>query len=129
VTEPLVPFHLFDPASEVHIVERRLPHWSQAGALCFITWRTQDSMPKPVLDRWFEERANWLRKNGIDSADSDWRRHLDRLPPAQARNSSMSSGTVGMTPSMPDTAAVFYASLSWQRSSRIACFILTMNAI
>jgi hypothetical protein len=28
---PLLPFHLFDREAEVRIVERRLPHWSQAG--------------------------------------------------------------------------------------------------
>ena len=48
-SQPLLPFHLFDREGEVLIVERRLPHWSQAGAICFITWRTLDSMPQPVL--------------------------------------------------------------------------------
>ncbi|MBI3823561.1 MAG: hypothetical protein HY289_12900, partial [Planctomycetes bacterium] len=47
---------LFDPETEVAVVERRLPHWSQSGAITFITWRTEDSMPKDVLDQWFKDR-------------------------------------------------------------------------
>ena len=53
----MLPFHLFDPEADVQIVERRLPHWSQAGAVCFLTWRTIDSLPKDVLDRWFGDGA------------------------------------------------------------------------
>jgi hypothetical protein len=40
---------LFDPSARHSVVERRLPHWLQAGAICFITWRTRDSIPKPMM--------------------------------------------------------------------------------
>ncbi|MGI9428455.1 MAG: hypothetical protein ACR2NM_07350, partial [Bythopirellula sp.] len=33
----------FDPNAEVRVVERQLPHWMQAGTLCYITFRTEDS--------------------------------------------------------------------------------------
>jgi menaquinone-specific isochorismate synthase len=66
-TQPLLlPVGLFDPEAEVFIVERKLPHWSQPGALSFITWRTHDSMPKQVLDQWFEERNRLIRPHGIN---------------------------------------------------------------
>jgi hypothetical protein len=31
---------VLDLQQDVSIVERRLPHWSQAGTVAFITWRT-----------------------------------------------------------------------------------------
>ena len=37
---------IFDPKQEFCIVERRLPHWSQAGTITFVTWRTWDSIPE-----------------------------------------------------------------------------------
>ena len=49
------------------VVERRLPHWSQAGAITFITWRTWDSIPAPVLQEWLAERDAWLQRHGISS--------------------------------------------------------------
>jgi putative transposase len=83
--QPLLPFHLFDREADVYVVDRRLPHWSQPGAVCFITWRTCDSMPKQALDQWFEDRATWLQRHDIDSGDPHWRNRLDRLNPALVR--------------------------------------------
>ncbi len=75
---------VFDPneAFEV-VVRRRLPHWSQDGTICFITWRTWDSIPAPILAAWLAERAAWLAKHGIDSTDGQWRRQLESLNSAQ----------------------------------------------
>lgn len=69
---------MFDPAQSCAIFERRLPHWSQAGALSFITWRTWDSLPKTVLERWLTERDEWLGKHGIGPA-TDWSKQLQSL--------------------------------------------------
>jgi type I restriction enzyme R subunit len=46
----------FDPNDDLLITQRRLPHWAQDGCVVFITWRTSDSMPKDVLDRWRADR-------------------------------------------------------------------------
>jgi hypothetical protein len=35
---------LFDLEREVLIVERRLPHWAQAGTIAFITWRIVEAL-------------------------------------------------------------------------------------
>jgi type I restriction enzyme R subunit len=75
------PIQLFDPAQEVSIVERRLPHWSQAGTICFITWRTWDSMPKSVLASWVSERRRYLRAHGINPDAANWKHRLDLLSP------------------------------------------------
>ena len=77
----LWPLQVFDPNAEFAIVERRLPHWSQAGTICFITWRTDDSIPEKVLRSWHAERHEWLRTHGIEPRAVDWRDQLDRLAP------------------------------------------------
>jgi type I restriction enzyme R subunit len=53
----------FDRSQDYAVVERRLPHWSQAGTIAFITWRTWDSMPVDVVKRWHVEREQWLRSH------------------------------------------------------------------
>ena len=72
----------FDPRSEYSVFERRLPHWSQAGVVCFITWRTFDSIPFDILTQWRAERFQWLRRHGINPRDAHWRQHVERLDQA-----------------------------------------------
>ena len=70
---------VFDRREDALIVERRLPHWAQSGTICFITFRTRDSMPKSVVDRWLRERWQWLRSHGIDPAEANWHQGLEQL--------------------------------------------------
>jgi putative transposase len=81
-----MPYEFFDPQGEVTIYYRRLPHWDQPGAMCFITWRTIDSIPAEVLGRWRVERAIWLRQNKIDPHAINWREQLMALPVAARRD-------------------------------------------
>ena len=69
----------FDREAEYAVVERHLPHWVQAGVMCFLTYRTEDSFPEPVLQRWLSERDSLLKQHGIDPA-GDWRGAVRRLP-------------------------------------------------
>ena len=50
----------FDPKGELQIYEHLRPHWSQAGAVVFITFRTDDSIPREVVERWDGEKQEWL---------------------------------------------------------------------
>jgi type I restriction enzyme R subunit len=84
MVEPL-PLHVFDRDAEVLITERRLPHWAQAGAITFITWRTDDSIPAPILAQWRADRCRWLRARGIDPDAPDWRAQLGGLNRALQR--------------------------------------------
>src|SRR3954468_11603976 len=79
-------YEFFDPHAEVTIYYRRLPHWDQPGSMCFVTWRTIDSIPAEVLDRWRVERAIWLRQYKIDPHAKNWREQLNMLPIAALRN-------------------------------------------
>lgn len=78
----LWPLQVFDPKAGFGVLERKLPHWSQAGTICFITWRTLDSMPKSVLNRWHADREDWLRRRGINNPKADdWKSRLRELAP------------------------------------------------
>ena len=55
---------IFDPKSEPAIYEHFRPHWAQAGAVVFITFRTRDSIPREVIRRWDREKQDWLVRHG-----------------------------------------------------------------
>src|SRR5262245_17069978 len=78
-----LPIHFFDRSQEWFVAERRLPHWSQAGVVTFITWRTWDSLPKAVLDDWLAGRAAWLKARHIDVRQVNWRQLVRQLPLAE----------------------------------------------
>jgi len=69
---------LFDPKAELTISEHYRPHWSQAGAIVFITFRTADSIPKEVLDRWEREKRDWMRQHDCP-IDRHWSEVLPTL--------------------------------------------------
>jgi type I restriction enzyme R subunit len=73
----------YDPLEQHTVVWRKLPHWSQSGALTFITWRTWDSMPAAVVRAWLAERDDWLRRQGVDPSQPDWECLLRDWPVAQ----------------------------------------------
>ena len=51
-------FELFDPSAEYAVTEScHLPHWYQPGAACFITFRTDDSIPKDTFAQFGDETA------------------------------------------------------------------------
>jgi putative transposase len=78
-------FRFFDPGAKTAISQGHLPHWEQVNAWYFITWRTADSIPKDVLDKWLVDRATWLTDHGIDPAVEDWQRYIETLPEDQHR--------------------------------------------
>ena len=60
------PLHFvgFDPKAPVGFLRSgKLPHWRQDGVTYFVTWRTEDSMPKERVDTWFAERESWLKQH------------------------------------------------------------------
>lgn len=69
----------FDPGDTVAVTQRRLPHWAQAGTVCFVTWRTHDSMPRAVVEAWLASRDDWLRNHGVDPSTNDWKTRLAAL--------------------------------------------------
>ena len=76
-------FQFFDTHAPLTITQGHLPHWDQAGATYFITWRTADSIPKQVWERWRLERDHWLLDHSIDPQQKDWRLLVEGLPEAE----------------------------------------------
>lgn len=70
---------IFDPRAELQIYEHCRPHWSQAGAVAFVTIRTHDSIPREVIDRWDREKQDWLRIHGYASSEH-WSEVVPSLP-------------------------------------------------
>jgi hypothetical protein len=50
----------FNPFADVRHTENRLPHWQQKGAVYFITFRLDDSIPINLRHDWERERDTWL---------------------------------------------------------------------
>ena len=48
---------LFDPQAELIVHERLRPHGSQSGTIVFVTFRTNDSIPRN--ERWGHENNDW----------------------------------------------------------------------
>ncbi len=69
----------FDPKGDLHVSEHCRPHWSQAGAVVFITFRTHDSVPREVLERWDREKQDWLHKRGWNTG-AHWSAVIKTLP-------------------------------------------------
>ena len=61
----------FDPNGELLIYAHCRPHWSQSGAVVFITFRTHDSIPRDVVQRWDQEKREWLNQRGI-ACEAHW---------------------------------------------------------
>ena len=53
--------HFFNPYADIRETKNRLPHWQQNGAVCFLTFRLEDSIPRHLRAQWEHERDNWLR--------------------------------------------------------------------
>ncbi len=49
-----------NPDSEIDLTHHKVPHWQQAGAMYFITFRLADSVPQHLLVQWKAERDAWL---------------------------------------------------------------------
>ena len=79
-------FRFFDPLGPLAITQGHLPHWDQSGATYFITWRTADSIPKQVWERWRLERDDWLLDRGIDTEVKDWRLLVEELTDGERRD-------------------------------------------
>ena len=60
----------FAPPREILISEHCQPHWSQAGAVVFVTFRTRDSIPREVVQRWELEKQDWLRRRRLATGQS-----------------------------------------------------------
>jgi len=69
---------LFDPQADFDQWDRTRPHRHQPAAVCFLTMRLNDSLPKSVIQRWHRERIDFLLRHGV-KADGDWKSGYEQL--------------------------------------------------
>jgi REP element-mobilizing transposase RayT len=79
----------FDRREPYAVAWKTLPHWAQAGTICFITWRTGDSLPAAAERRITREREEALRRLGL-ATTGNWREQLAKLPLADRRRAHWS---------------------------------------
>ena len=61
--DPPPGFQGLHPDKPVTMYQRHLPHWRQAGATYFVTFRLADSLPRDKLDELISFRADWDRRH------------------------------------------------------------------
>ena len=76
-------FDYFDPSQEYTVTYGDLPHWEQVGATQFITFRTADSLPASVVERWKRDRDGWLNKQTKTTTSLPWFEKFKMLSPAK----------------------------------------------
>jgi type I restriction enzyme R subunit len=80
----------FDEHHAVRIYRRNLPHWRQAGATYFVTFRLGDSIPTRVVRQWEYEKQQWLTARGVpgkprpldelsETEQAQYRKHFNRI--------------------------------------------------
>ena len=69
----------FDPFADVDVTRRNLPHWEQAGATYFVTFRLGDSLPASKLSDLEEQRKNWLNFHPLPWSEEDKREYYERF--------------------------------------------------
>ena len=50
----------YDPAIASQVTRNRLPHWEQAGATYFLTFRLADAVPREALTAFVRKKLEWL---------------------------------------------------------------------
>ena len=70
----------FDPNAPIQSSERTLPHWYQAGAAYFTTFRLADSIPQAKLNKWLEERTVWKNAHTEPLTDEQRSEYAERFP-------------------------------------------------
>lgn len=76
---PSVSFQCIQRSLPVEITQQTLPHWVQAGACYFFTFRMADSVPQDLLKDWVRERAAWLAHHPQPWKEADAMEYKERF--------------------------------------------------
>jgi len=77
----LCSFSFYDEDSPVDRKQgANLPHWNQAGAIYFVTFRLTDSLPQEKLKIYSQERELWLANNPEPHSPEQKEDYFERFP-------------------------------------------------
>ena len=79
---PEIAGEFFDREADYDQWDRTRPHRHQPAAICFLTMRLNDSIPRSVIMRWHQERIEYLQRLGIE-VERDWKRAHEQLTAEQ----------------------------------------------
>jgi len=77
----LCSFSFYDEESPVDRKQgANLPHWNQAGAIYFVTFRLADSLPQEKVKAYSQERELWLANNPEPHSPEQKADYFERFP-------------------------------------------------
>ncbi|MGL4401859.1 MAG: DEAD/DEAH box helicase family protein [Luteolibacter sp.] len=77
----LCSFSFYDEDSPVDRKQgANLPHWNQAGAIYFVTFRLADSLPQEKVKAYSQERELWLANNPVPHSPEQKADYFERFP-------------------------------------------------
>jgi type I site-specific restriction endonuclease/REP element-mobilizing transposase RayT len=77
----LCSYSFYDEESPVDRTQgANLPHWNQAGAIYFVTFRLADSLPQEKLKIYSQERELWLANNPEPHSPEQKADYFERFP-------------------------------------------------
>ena len=79
---PEIAGEFFDREADYDQWDRTRPHRHQPAAICFLTMRLNDSIPRSVILRWHQDRIEYLQRLGVE-VERDWKRGHEQLPAEQ----------------------------------------------
>jgi type I restriction enzyme R subunit len=71
------------PQARLRRPRRKSPSLVQPGVTYFVTFRTADSVPQPLLRTWYDRRDRWLREQQLDPQSPDWKARWEADPEVQ----------------------------------------------
>ena len=79
---PEIAGEFFDREADYDQWDRTRPHRHQSAAICFLTMRLNDSIPRSVILRWHQERIEYLQRLGVE-VERNWKRGHEQLTAEQ----------------------------------------------
>ena len=82
---PEIAGEFFDREADYDQWDRTRPHRHQSAAICFLTMRLNDSIPRSVILRWHQERIEYLQRLGVEVERNRKRGHEQLTAEQQAK--------------------------------------------
>jgi Rad3-related DNA helicase len=124
-----LPFTPFDKQLPVARYGRYLPHWRQAGATYFITFRLADSIPQEKLRQWERELKEWLKNNPEPHTEAQRAEYQDKF--TERFHAWLDAGQGECILKQPRMAAVVEEALRSFDGERYAlgCYVVMPNHV
>ena len=79
---PEIAGEFFDREADYDQWDRTRPDCHRSAAICFLTMRLNDSIPRSVILRWHQERIEYLQRMGVE-VERNWKRGHEQLTAEQ----------------------------------------------